>query len=113
MASEDIVIRLREQSDDDSSPETLCQYAAEEIEILRSQVLRWIPVGQRLPEQGVMVLGYDKQDGVTLTINVGVGRSGQRIWFGCSPNAGEYEDAQRYSDPTHWMPLPQVPQEGK
>ncbi len=70
----------------------------------------WIPVKERLPEEGVTVLGWDKSDGIVLTINAGVSKSGHRIWFGCSPDAGEYEDAKRYSDPTHWMPLPEPPE---
>ena len=78
-----------------------------------SVVSGWIPVAERLPDEGVMVLGWDKSEGIVLTINVGVSKSGNRIWFGCSPNAGEYEDAKRYSDPTHWMPLPAQPTDDK
>ena len=70
-------------------------------------------VAKQLPDEGVMVLGWDKADGIVLTINVGVSKSGNRIWFGCSPNAGEYEDAKRYSDLTHWMPLPAPPEASK
>lgn len=75
----------------------------------KQQNALWIAVAEQLPDEGVMVLGWDKADGIVLTINVGVSKSGHRIWFGCSPNAGEYEDAKRYSDPTHWMPIPEPP----
>jgi hypothetical protein len=79
----------------------------------KQQTALWIPVAEKLPAEGVMVLGWDKSDGVVLTINAGVSRSGHRIWFGCSPDAGEYEDAKRHSDPTHWQPLPAPPTDGK
>jgi hypothetical protein len=79
----------------------------------KQQTAMWIPVAEQVPAEGVMVLGWDKSDGIVLTINVGVSNSGHRIWFGCSPNAGEYEDAKRYSDPTHWMPIPAPPTDSK
>ncbi len=91
---------------------TVTDAAADEIERLRN-ARRWIPVEEQLPAEGVMVIGWDKADGMVLTTNVGVSQSGHRIWFGCSPNAGEYEDAKRYSDPTHWMPLPAPPSDDK
>jgi hypothetical protein len=79
----------------------------------KQQNALWIPVTEQLPTEGVMVLGWDKADGMVLTINVCVSKGGNLIWFGCSPSAGEYEDAKRYSDPTHWMPLPAPPTDAK
>jgi hypothetical protein len=110
MASEDIVDRLREQSDEDSSPETLCLYAAEEIELLRSRVSRWIPVGERLPDDGVWVL---YQDGFVASPNPG--GTPQAIHIGIVLN-GEWCD-QSYrlvggrQNPICWMPIPEMHKE--
>lgn len=110
MASEDIVDRLREQSDEDSSPETLCLYAAEEIELLRSQVPRWIRVGERLPDDGVWVL---YQDGFVASPNPG--GTPQAIHIGVVLN-GEWCD-QSYrlvggrQNPICWMPIPEMHKE--
>jgi len=64
------------------------------------EAARWIPVGERLPEDGQPVLGYTP-DGVfmmTLTEDAWFDVAGFS-WF----DEGEF--------PTHWRPLPAPPQE--
>ena len=79
---------------------------AKEIEKLRGQVPRWIPVTERLPEYGVRVLATDMYEGDDYT----------GIW-----TREEYKDDadgcwhddhgwwHAIDDVTHWMPLPKVP----
>lgn len=62
------------------------------VEALREQGHgRWIPVTERLPDVGVVVLVYSKFDGVCVDYYGG--------------------DAFGYFDVTHWMPLPEPPKE--
>lgn len=80
---------------------------AKEIEKLRAQLPRWIPVEERLPEYGVRVLATDMYEGDDYT----------GIW-----TREEYEDEadgcwyddhgwwHASDDATHWMPLPKVPE---
>ena len=72
--------------------------AADEIERLRAE-RRWIPVGERLPEQHHHVIGW--QPDFARAAEVWIGSSGQ--WLG-----GDFEPA---GDITHWMPLPKPPTE--
>ena len=53
---------------------------------------RWIPVTERLPEIGIVVLVYSEDDGI------------------CADYYGG--DSFGYYDVTHWMPLPEPPKEG-
>lgn len=81
---------------------------AKEIEKLRAQLPRWIPVEERLPEYGVRVLATDMYEGDDYT----------GIW-----TREEYEDEadgcwyddhgwwHASDDVTHWMPLPEPPKE--
>ena len=58
---------------------------------------RWIPVEERLPEEGVEVIVYSKGVGVIPDISYVKGRW---IW-----------DAGIIKNVTHWMPLPKGPEE--
>lgn len=51
---------------------------------------RWIPVTERLPDIGIVVLVYSEDDGICLDYYVG--------------------DSFDYYDVTHWMPLPEPPE---
>ncbi len=73
------------------------------IERLRAE-RRWIPVSERLPEDGQRVLSYDpricEDDWIACVAFTGgkfVGESGY------GPPMYDYE-------PTHWMPLPEPPE---
>lgn len=64
-----------------------------------SQGVAWIPVSERLPEEGVPVLGAFK---------------GQFDWMIFRAyNFSGAVNAAGYADATHWMPLPEPPKEGK
>lgn len=52
----------------------------------------WIPVTERLPEVGMVVLVYSEDDGVSVDYHGG--------------------DSFGYALVTHWMPLPEPPKEG-
>ena len=81
---------------------------AKEIEKLRAQLPRWIPVKERLPEYGVRVLATDMYEEDDCT----------GIW-----TREEYKDDadgcwhddrgwwHAIDDATHWMPLPETPEE--
>lgn len=96
----------------DDEPGCGVKYAtamADEIERLRAEP-RWIPVGERMPDVGVTVLGFEPTGGAMLTVNHGPLQSGRTLWIGCTQNGkGEYEDAFWANAPTHWMPLPELP----
>mgnify|MGYP004654614909 CR=1 FL=1 len=80
---------------------------AKEIEKLRAQLPRWIPVEERLPEYGVRVLATDMYEEDDCT----------GIW-----TREEYKDDadgcwhddrgwwHAIDDATHWMPLPKTPE---
>ena len=65
--------------------------------ILRELVekTRWIPVGERLPEDDIICLGIDN-DGIAWTVHF---EDGQFV-----PDTGSDE-----LNITHWMPLPEPP----
>ncbi|HDX8712820.1 TPA: DUF551 domain-containing protein [Klebsiella michiganensis] len=65
---------------------------------------RWIPVSERMPEKGQAVLVYRPKahEGGDSDVRVAVyGRHNFEHGFGC------------YWEPSHWMPLPNSPQEAK
>ena len=93
------------------------QTAWERIEALPSAQPRWIPVTERLPEEGVMVLvtcyGRDMiimRDGESLedaiervrkeVVNVTVGLVGSDGWYGA-------DYSPMIITPVAWMPLPE------
>lgn len=83
---------------------------AKEIEKLWGQVPHWIPVEERLPENGVPVLiNY-------IASNDGKYHpDGTAVWtdYGCFWWEGSLEDCDtEVAVPiTHWMPLPEPPEE--
>lgn len=81
------------------------------IKQLESQIPRWIPVEDRLPEAKLAVLGYglryaahDKPDKFPME-HVVYTRGEDEGWF-------TYWD-HHYVKVTHWMPLPEPPEEAK
>lgn len=73
-----------------------------------SAALRWVPVSERLPEERVKVIGYishynewDRQKIIEL-----VGSK----WYDVYAE-GDLTIKQESSTPTHWMPLPDGPQD--
>lgn len=78
-----------------------------EIEKLRAQLPRWIPVEERLPEYGVRVLATDMYEGDDYT----------GIWtreeYKDDADGCWYDDHgwwHAIDDVTHWMPLPDRPE---
>ena len=70
------------------------------ISALREQEeRRWIPVAERLPNTGDVVLTFSNKDGVNIGKYVGYGAFVVRKW-----------DLQsKPARTTHWMPLPEPP----
>ncbi len=66
---------------------------------------RWIPVGERLPEQRIRVLGYDGLMIEDCFYGVSSNRS-DADWSEVTWRRTGYEDHFRA---THWMPLPEAP----
>ena len=60
-----------------------------------AEKLRWIPVTERLPEEGVPVIAWEKQ-GFPYVDYLSDG-----VWTIADDNKGET---------THWMPLPEPPE---
>ena len=67
------------------------------IKELESQIPRWIPVEERLPEEGVEVIVYSKSMGVVPDISYVKG-----LWLW---------EAGIVKNVTHWHPLPKGPEE--
>lgn len=99
MYEQKIIENLREfsakyQYEDQKLSET-CFRAADAIEKLQSQLPKWIPVSERLPENDKTVLVWNRR------------------------NSREYFDVYDHGswiileseDITHWMPLPEPPKE--
>ena len=64
---------------------------------------KWIPVTERLPECGVIVMVYDKEHGIYFS---------HRLYSHLQekPFVCEYSGGWNV---THWMPLPMPPKEGE
>lgn len=99
----DAIEELQKDLERSKDFEAFWQHEAEEalkkFQVAISNKPRWIPVTERLPEDRKMVLAT--VDGV-----VRVAFYGNYMW----------EEVETYSIfyPTHWMPIPQVPEsEGK
>ena len=69
----------------------------EYIKELGSQIPRWIPVEERLPKEWVEVIVYNKDVGVLCGVCIKAGK-----WF---------DEADEWTDITHWMPIPKGPEE--
>ena len=68
----------------------------DELAEAQSKILRWIPVGEILPEDGRKVLAFDEHLPIVQTAR----------------RHGSYWDCEGldFLKPTHWMPLPEPPE---
>ena len=95
----DVIEELQKDLERSKDFEAFWQHEAEEalkkFQVAISNKPRWIPVTERLPEDRKMVLAT--VDGV-----VRIAFYGNYMW----------EEVETYSIfyPTHWMPIPQVPE---
>ena len=101
MYEQKIIENLREfsakyQYEDQKLSET-CFRAADAIEELQSQLPRWIPVSERLPEEKENVLCLCRGNLVRILY------FGGEVWVGFG--------AYIKSFVTHWMPIPEPPKE--
>ena len=74
--------------------------ASKVVEI--DQFNKWIPVTERLPEHGKVVLVYGKRGAI------------YTAWCNSlykNPGWHKLNSKNHYCDPTHWMPLPEPPKE--
>jgi hypothetical protein len=73
---------------------------------------RWIPVSERLPQEGARVIGLAPElfsHGVTVVQREGrVSDPSVVLWTYEAEWVGE-EGSRSYIDVTHWMPLPEAP----
>lgn len=80
---------------------------AKEIEKLRAKLPRWIPVAERLPENGVRVLAFNmraKNKYIGIWTREKDPGDGNDCWF---DSAGWW---YAFDEITHWMPLPEPPE---
>lgn len=63
-----------------------------------NNVGRWIPVTERLPERGKVVLACGSRGGIYTAFY-----KGSRYWH-------KLNSRSHFCEPTHWMPLPEPPQ---
>ena len=99
MYEQKIIKNLREfsakyQYEDQKLSET-CFRAANAIDELQSQLPKWIPVTERLPENDKTVLVWNRRN--------------SREYFNVCDH-GQWI-ILRQEDITHWMPLPEPPKE--
>lgn len=93
--------------DDLTEAADVIEAQAKEIEKLRGQLPRWIPVEERLPEYGVRVLATDMYEGDDYT-GIRTREEYTDDTDGCW--IGEHGWWYAIDDATHWMPLPKAPE---
>lgn len=69
---------------------------------LNEPVMGWIPVTERLPEDGEIVLVCGSRSGVYTAVHNKPG---------CYRGWHKLNSKNHYCNPTHWMPLPEPPKE--
>ena len=80
---------------------------AKEIEKLRAQLPRWIPVEERLPKYGVRVLAtdmYEEDDCTGIWTREEYKDDADGCWY------DEHGWWHALDEVTHWMPLPKTPE---
>ena len=102
---EELIKSLRSIDEYDTGYAKLIYDAADAIEELEKAAPRWIPMTERLPEEGKFVLVYgdlypNKHDGSVIAVSK---RMDWNYWQGFG----------RERNITHWMPLPSAPEPPK
>ena len=93
--------------DDLAEAADLIEAQAKEIEKLRGQLPRWIPVEKRLPEYGVRVLATDMYEEDDCT-GIWTREEDKDDADGCWHDEHDWWHA--LDEVTHWMPLPEPPE---
>lgn len=113
MKYDELIKALREHSEYDyysgysiNPKKQLMIEAADAIEELTDRnVGKWIPVTERLPGMGEVVLVYGKRGGIYTAEHNRNGRWPGSFW--------KLNSKSHYCEPTHWMPLPEPPKDGE
>lgn len=87
--------------DEGECTSTLAKGALAYIQQLEAQAPRWISVKERLPEKKQRVMVYTVQGAYRIGVFSFVGDKGA-VWFKCDKSCITV---------THWMPLPEPPEE--
>lgn len=107
MDAADAIAELVKDLERSKDFEAFWQYEAEEalkkFQVAISNNPRWIPVGERLPGTGEIVLVYGKRGGIYTAEHNRNGRWPGSFW--------KLNSKSHHCDPTHWMPLPYPPKE--
>ena len=101
VVTQEIIDRLAAYEDTGLTPEEV-------------QVMRWIPVEERLPEKsGEYLVLTEESDIFGMDFDEDVGENGEFGWWFPRFSQGGYVDSnwEKAENVTHWMPLPQLPKE--
>ena len=81
----------------------IMKHQTEYVEELEASKPRWIPVTERLPGAGEIVLVYGKRGGIYTAEHNRSARWPGSFW--------KLNSKSHHCEPTHWMPLPEPPKE--
>ena len=98
--AEDVTL-LNEAADAIEDLEFACNRYEKDYKDLCEYLPKWIPVTERLPEKGQVVLVWG---GASIYTAKRHNKYGAPMWW-------KLNSKTHYCNPTHWMPLPEPPKE--
>jgi hypothetical protein len=103
--AEDAEMAIRRLANQDATLSLLCKMDGSQVVTVQMDAAEWIPVSERLPEEGVDVLVFTKEGKFDSRPNRHVASFDEDgEWY---PSHG---DGYMFPVVTHWMPLPEPPE---